>query len=242
MSGNDLEFVFFHVGTDLSLPSFLIKSIRKTNPGSTVTQLSDTSSPQLTDTDRIYRYEFSHQAMMMARAEAYANLPASGAMRVFLDTDMLVVNEITPAMFSTAADIYLCRRYFDKEKLVNVNFRGMAMAEYSGVTLDIAWPYLGCFLATRSQHCLQIIYQSMKKMAPKYQNWYGDQIALKELSNRSDIKLASLSENHFGHLSDGLAETMQGVINKSIYILHFKGNRKSRLGEFYATIFGDVTR
>ena len=113
MSGKDIEFVFFHVGTDLSLPRFLINSIRKTNPESTITQLSDASSPQLTDIDQIYRYEFSHQAMMMARAEAYANLPPSGAIRVFLDTDMLVVNEITPSLFSTAAEIYLCRRYFD---------------------------------------------------------------------------------------------------------------------------------
>lgn len=237
MSGKDIEFVFFHVGADLSLPRFLINSIRKTNPESTITQVSDASSPQLTDTDQIYRYEFSHQAMMMARAEAYANLPPSGAIRVFLDTDMLVVNEITPSLFSSAAEIYLCRRYFDKEKLVNVNFRGMEMTEYSGVTLDTAWPYLGCFMATRQQYCLQVIYQLMTEMAPKYQNWYGDQIALRQLTERQEMKLASVSENHFGHLCDNLAYTMNGIRDRAIKVLHFKGTRKNKLGLLYDSIF-----
>jgi len=236
MNGKDIEFVFFHVGTDLSLPRFLINSIRKTNPESTITQLSDASSPRLTDTDQIYRYEFSHQAMMMARAEAYANLPPSGAIRVFLDTDMLVVNEITPSLFSTAAEIYLCRRYFDKEKLVNINFGGMEMTEYSGVTLDTAWPYLGCFLATRNQHCLEIIYQLMKEMTPKYQHWYGDQIALRQLAERQDIKLASVSENYFGHLCDNVTDMMKGIRDRTIKILHFKGSRKNKIGLLYDSI------
>ena len=77
----------------------------------------------------------------------------------------------------------------------------------------------------------------MKEMAPKYQNWYGDQIALRQFTERHEIKLASVSENHFGHLCDNFAYTMNGIRDRAIKILHFKGTRKNKLGLFYDSIF-----
>ena len=221
-----LEFVFFHVGENIELPATLVASIKISNPSAKIVQLTDLTSPVITAVDTAHRYPVNRDAIMMARAEAYANLAPTGALRVFLDTDMLVVNRINPNDFDSSK-IYLCKRFFEKNNKVNINFRGMGMREYAGKTLDQAWPYLGCFMAARDNQLLKKIYKLMLELEPKYQVWYGDQTALRIFAESNVSSVREVSEFEYAHLFDvdneGIADHVK---RKAIKIIHFKGARK----------------
>ena len=235
----DIEFVFFHVGEDISLPSSLVSSIKQTNPKSTILQLTDLVSPEVNGVNEVHRYQLPTEFIMMARSEAYANLPSSTNLRVFLDTDMLVVNELQTQEFQETCDVYFCRRFYDTDRPVNIDFRDMAMHEYSGVTMGEAWPFLGCFIASRDSTYLGKIHGEMKRLDSKYQKWYGDQIALAKLARQGYANVGEVSEEVYAHLYDGnLEKLMSSIFQGAVKIIHFKGIRKQHLQKVAMAIFG----
>jgi hypothetical protein len=235
---SDLELVFFHVGDDIELPKMLVTSIKSTNPLATITQLTDVTSPAVPGVHTIHRHPIKRDALMMARAGAYAQLKPTGTLRLFIDTDMLVVNELFTSDFNERSEIYLCRRHFDRHSLVNINFRGMNMREYADKTLDEAWPFLGCFIATRTDKWLAKAYQTMIGFEEKYQSWYGDQTALRMLAEEGMEITGTVSEREYAHLFDGnTSETLRLIKDNQIKIIHFKGNRKQYMPELASLLF-----
>ncbi len=228
---SDIEFRFFHVGRDSLLPDLLVRSIRLTNPGSRIVHLSDHITPGIRHVDEVHRVSCDEN-MMLSRARAYCDLPLNESIKtIFLDTDMLVIGRIFAREFQTS-ELTLCRRYFNRGSLVNVDFRGMGMTEYAGMTLDEAWPYLGCFMLAESIRPLKMIYDEMMSLPAKYLVWYGDQIALKRYAAANPEKVLEVSESVFGALPDGLMETRHNSRNVEAKVLHFKGARKSLMLDY----------
>jgi len=237
-SSDDLEFVFFHVGDDIELPAMLVTSIKATNPLAAITQLTDLTSPVVPGVHTVNRHAIRRDALMMARADSYARLKPTGALRLFIDTDMLVVSEIHANHFNEQLEIYLCRRHFDRNSPVNISFRDMNMRENTGKTLDQAWPFLGCFIATRTDKWLSWIYQKMLRLEKKYQSWYGDQTALRVLAEQEIGITGTVSERDYAYLFDGnTREIFKLLNNKQIKILHFKGNRKQYMQTVASLLF-----
>lgn len=235
---DELELVFFHVGDDVEMPAMLVASIKATNPRAAITQLTDLTSPIVRGVHTVHRNPITRDALMMARADAYARLKPTGALRLFIDTDMLVVNEIDANHFSEQMEIYLCRRHFNRNSLVSINFRDMNMREYAGKTLDQAWPFLGCFIATRTDKWLSRVYQTMLRFEDKYQSWYGDQTALRMLAEEEIRITGMVSERDYAHLFDGnTSEILKLIESKQIKILHFKGSRKQHMPAVASLLF-----
>jgi hypothetical protein len=236
--GASLEFVFFHIGDNTELPAMLVASIKASNPLAAITQLTDLTSPIVPGVHTVHRYLIRRDALMMARADAYARLKPTGALRLFIDTDMLVVNEIHANHFNEQLDIYLCRRHFDRNRPVNISFRDMSMQEYAGKTLDHVWPFLGCFIATRTDKWLSWVYKTMLGFEDKYQSWYGDQTALRMLAEKEARITGMVSEQNYAHLFDGNTSEIFKLIDKEkIKIFHFKGNRKQYMPTVASLLF-----
>jgi len=114
----------------------------------------------------------------------------------------------------------------------------MNMRENTGKTLDQAWPFLGCFIATRTDKWLSWIYQKMLRLEKKYQSWYGDQTALRVLAEQEIGITGTVSERDYAYLFDGnTREIFKLLNNKQIKILHFKGNRKQYMQTVASLLF-----
>jgi hypothetical protein len=232
-----ITYVFFHVGNDPTMAEMLVSSIRHSDPRASVEQLTDLRTSVINGVDRIHRFDVQHLPIMLARSIAYSRMPESDGMRVFIDTDMLLLRPISEKDFPLAADVFLCRRYFNRDQYVNVNFNNMAMLEYEGYTLDRAWPYLGCFLATRSSSVLATLSSFVSELPTKYQQWYGDQIALKYLASLPRLAVQEISELNYAHLVNANVNEYEGQLAASeIKLLHFKGTRKRFMRDYYDSI------
>lgn len=225
-------FNFFHSGLDTKLPECLVRSIKISNPTAKIRQLSDLDTPLIAGVDDCVRLAGSKEHIMLFRARAYAELKFDDALNIFVDTDMLVIRQISPHSFPPGK-ITVCERFFDKNSMVNTDFKGMGMFEYVNKSLYEAWPYLGCFLATRTSAPLVELYYLMQSLEPKYKDWYGDQIALKSYVEREKEKICTVSERRFAYLPDSMNDWGLVCEDDDICLVHFKGLRKKLMPEFF---------
>lgn len=237
------EFCFFHIGSNTDLPDLLAASIRKTNPNALISQLTDSRTPAAAGIDRCIRREGNMANLMYCRADAYARHTMDAEVCVFLDTDMLVTEAFDQMDFTTAHDIYLCRRFFNKNTLVNVDFRNMGMHEYTGKTLEQAWPYLGCMIICKSIEPMKVVREHMDDLPEKYKSWYGDQIALSRLKGDSRCLVGEISEYNYANINGERYEgrSTRDTATNLIRALHFKGQRKHSMRPvFERLIRGDT--
>ena len=105
------QFVYFHVGSDIALPTLLVRSIRATNRNALIYQCSDTTSPAAAGVDHIFRIPGDTSKLIAYRAQAYAELKLTDA-AIYLDTDMLVVAPFDVSDLVKNHDVALCLREF----------------------------------------------------------------------------------------------------------------------------------
>lgn len=226
-----ITFNFFHIGKDVRQPTLMAASIRTTNPLARIRQLTDISTPQVDGVDECHRIEGDRSSLMLFRAKAYSLARLADGVNLFVDTDMLVLREISSEEFDSAKQFFVCRRHFNRDALVNINFHGMQMNEFAGKTLDTAWPYLGCFIAARRSGALHEIYEAMQKLPQKYQYWYGDQIALKYCATKLSGSIGSVSEYQYAFLPDDECAVEAACLDDRVKIIHFKGARKKMMSD-----------
>ena len=94
-----MNFAFFWVGEDISIPSYLVQSIRFIyGDDVTILQLSDSTTPRINGVTEVLRKNLS-KFIMLARLEAYT-LVDSKDTTCFLDADSLLINKIKLPSFS----------------------------------------------------------------------------------------------------------------------------------------------
>lgn len=219
-------FVFFHVGGDTSLPEMLVASIHRTNPGAPVIHLSDFRTPRVPGVDGRMDFEGERGRIMRFRYECYAAaVERIEGVSILLDTDMLVVDRIdTRALFDARTEAVVCERFFSRDAPVNVDFRQMNMTEFAGMTLAQAWPFMGCFIATRSPRFMRALCDRYDTLQDKYKAWYGDQMALRAVISSGAFTIGMVSESEYACLVDARNPDRQLVAKAKI--LHFKGSAK----------------
>ena len=107
-----MNFVFHHSGYDNTLPSLLVQSISKTNPNSTVVQISDTQTRKVHGVTEHIQFKTTESILSKQRCEMYAKLDINEP-AIYLDADILVIKPITEAEIFGLADVVLCQRYWD---------------------------------------------------------------------------------------------------------------------------------
>jgi hypothetical protein len=221
-------FVFFHVGDDVSAPKLLVKSIRKSNPGSTVIMCTDHNTPKISDVDKTLVAGCDTSKLMTSRVNAFKELSLQTP-AVYLDTDILVTGRIPQLETMTASSVMLCRRSFMRDSAFNTGFRGYDYREHSGKTLDQVYPFLACFTVTGSGLFWSEIALILDNLDEKYAIWYGDQEAIRQWSeNRGMQQTKSLKESAVACLPEYVQK------NTLPLCIHFKGAQRKELMPLWA--------
>lgn len=219
-------YVFFHIGKDSWQPEILVRSIRLCNPNSEIIQVSDQSAASVNGIS--YRQNISGNPanLMTMRLLAFSALKLKKP-AIYLDTDMIVLQECDPIKILDGKKVAMCARSFDKNSIFNSSFRGMDLSEYQGMTLNDVYPYIACSTVTESYIEWATLATMLGELDPKFRVWYGDQEALKLYARVNPASVIFMPEKEFGCLPEHYQNS------SSTKILHFKGEkRKSLMKQF----------
>lgn len=226
-----VDFAFFHVGEDLTLPTMLVDSIKKTNPYSKIIQLTDFITPQVNFSDEIQRFRGNKENIMYFRSETYlkANFKKP---TLFLDTDMLVIKEINENKIFSDKNYVFCERYYDG--IINPNYLKINKLEkYTGQTWKQFCPYLGCLIGAKDKKIFKEIYNNYNKLDNEYKKWNGDQMALNETFKKFK-EIGLVSEQYYAY------PIYKGEEFDKVFIIHFKGNKKDKMKFYYDKFFNKI--
>ncbi len=223
-SGTPQTFVFFHIGTDISMPAMLVETIRLTNADAEIIQCSDENSPAVPGVSRVDRGEYNPNQLMIGRLEAFSQL-ALGTPALYLDTDMLVIRPINVRALLNQLRVSFCHRSFNFYGPFIGAQRGLDFSEYAGKPLGEVYPYVACATATIDHTVWGELAQTLDRLDPKFKIWYGDQEAMKVWAAENPGAFSTHPEEVFGCLPEEKTHL------KLAHILHFKGAHRKPLME-----------
>jgi hypothetical protein len=212
-----LDIMFLNVGSDTEYAEILCRSVKNTNPKSKTIQVTDVTSTAVNGVDEIIRFDGNSEDMMLFRSQAFSRVQITRP-TLFLDTDMIVLQELPDLQ-----GVGLCQREFGIDDLVNPDFKGLEFSEHKWKTFGDVYPILGCTIFSSGPNIWKKVYNVQKKLKPKYWSWYGDQEALRIISER-DSSYIKLKESDYACLSEYYKS------NWIPRIVHFKGKaRKAQM-------------
>ena len=214
------NFVFFHVGDDISYPQKMVKSLLRYNPDANIIMCTDKDTPDVMGVCDRQEFEVDRENLMYSRMKAFAELgmvePA-----VYLDTDMIFTDQVSVLDMLGDNDVALCSRSFGGDAEFNIEQRGIRFDEYKGKTLGELYPYLGCMVVTKNCYPWDEMLSIYKSLDPKFKKWYGDQEVLREFAKKN--KFTEISERVYGCLPEHKHDGAK--------ILHYKGPSRKPLFE-----------
>jgi hypothetical protein len=153
-----VDFAFFHVGEDFTLPKMLCESIKITNPNSNIIQLTDKRTPILCKlVSKFLRVDGNKDNLMFLRSKAYQSYKIDKP-TLFLDTDMLVIKEIDGNKIFNDKNYIFLERFYDA--LINPEYLKLhKLEQYNGKTWKQFCPYLGCLIGAKDQIILREIHK-----------------------------------------------------------------------------------
>ncbi len=216
-----MNFAFLQIG-ELTLPTLLVKSIRKYIPNAYIIQISDLKTGKVEGVDKIYRYDGDTSNLMTFRLESHANLDIT-EQTIFLDTDMLIL-KFFPLSDFASCDVVLCEREFGLDGIVNTKYNGMNMTMYQNKSFQEVWPFLGCLNIVKNKSFWSGCSDILSNLDPQFHFWYGDQEAIKIFVRNNPLL-------NYGMAKESLFACLPEYINleKLPYIAHFKGKARKGL-------------
>jgi hypothetical protein len=214
------NFVFFHVGQDISGPQKMVKSLLRHNPNANVIMCTDKDTPDVMGITERREFVVDRENLMYSRMEAFAGLNFAEP-ALYIDTDMIFMDRVVVKEFLQDYAVALCRREFGKDAVFNVEQRGMRFDEYEGKTLDELYPYVGCAVATINGYPWEEMLKIYKTLPEKFKKWYGDQEVLRKYVESCEV--CEMSESIIGCLPEHKHDGAK--------ILHFKGPSRKPLFE-----------
>lgn len=216
---NKFDFVFFHVGDNL-YPTLLTKSIKKFNPESKIFYITDKKSKDIEGVTNTIRIESSTKDLMVSRLLGFFQLKLNSP-AIYIDTDVLIINKIPNELFNQN-DVYLCKRSFGIDILINPSFKGINLSEYKDKTFGEVYPFVACFTYTANYKFWEECYKILINLNKKFHYWYGDQEALRIINDQKKFNI--------GYLDESLICSPPEIINKNkVYSIHFKGFQRKKL-------------
>ena len=209
---------FMHIGNDVTLPTIMVRSVRRHNPGFRIVQVADPGSPRIEGVDAVERQLMTDRNVMLFRMRCFAALKTAGP-TWFLDTDMICNR---PLVYEGEAqpEVAVCVREFDRDVVFNHRFGGMDLSEYEGRTLGSLYPYVGCATLLNNSSFWVECLENMEALDPKFFNWYGDQEAIRNVVESGRHRVAGLPESLYACLPEYETAAAPPVVS------HYKGARK----------------
>lgn len=220
------NFVFMHVGDDISVPQKMIKSLLRYNPNANVIMLTDKDTPDVMGVTERHEYDLNREELMTSRIKAFAQLNLD-VPALYIDTDMIFRDRVVVADILGDNAVVMCRREFQGEAMFNINQRGISFEEYADKTIDEVYPFIACATATRDASPWQEMLGWFDELDPKYRKWYGDQELLKLYAKKKKrsrkYKCSTMPESVYGCLPEFDTGTAK--------IMHYKGPTRKQLFE-----------
>jgi len=169
-----LNVTFLHVGKDVDMPTKMVASVKEVMPNVNIIQLSDMNTPIIKGVNTIIRKEYNG-LIMLFRLEHLASLRGNW---ITLDTDMIIKKDLSH-VFDQDFDVALTRRY------------GVIM-DTNGNDLVKIMPYNAGVMFSKNHEFWKDALEALKTFKKETHEWYGDQLAIKFISDKNQYKVLEL--------------------------------------------------
>lgn len=171
-------------------------------------------APRIHGVDELIRAPMN-EGRMLYRARRLAEIEPP---YVMLDTDMLIKEDISEGL---------------EDCDVALTWRAKHRIYVEDNKPPIAMPYNGGVVFVNNQEFMKDCLRRMEGMEPKLQDWYGDQIALRDAVNSGRYKVKELKDVKWNFVPDSEGHDLLGV-----RIYHYKGLRKRFMPNAFKRMFG----
>jgi hypothetical protein len=225
-----LQFAFFWVGQNISIPSLLVKSIRISFKNEAfIYQLTDNQTPYIEGVDKAIRGALPKD-IMLARLKAYSNLKTDKP-TCFLDADSLVLQKFSLPDFNQYRAFIIKR--LDQTSLINHNFPEFYPEFINQKFFDLMPIFFGFIATSNGGVFFKKLLANAKKMPARFHRWYGDQMSLAEEWRKKESDFLVLSQNEYLFIVKENID-LSLLINQNTKIITFKGSEaKSHILESY---------
>jgi hypothetical protein len=222
---NKFDFVFFHVG-DTFYPTLLTKSIKKFNPDSKIFYITDKKNKNIEGVTNTIRIDCNTEDLMTSRLLGFSELRLNSP-AIYIDSDVLISKNIPNELFNKN-QIYLCKRSFMIDSIINISFKNMDLSEYKNKTLGEVYPFIACFTYASNYKFWEECYNILINLNKKFHYWYGDQEALRIVDSQKKFNTGYLNENLICSTPEMLSKPSE------VYSIHFKGPNRKKLMPIFA--------
>ena len=224
------QIIFYWVGNNLKVPSFLVKSLRiifKNNIK--ITQISDEITNKIEGIDEIKRYQSTNK-LMTDRIYGYSKIDTINNNTLFLDADTLCLNKINFDQYETG--IYLLER--ESNPMINHQYPQL-YPEFEKKYFKEVMPFLaGVVLIKQTNNFFIDAYNKIIELPIRFQEWYGDQYIIKQMYDETPDKFKLLNKDFIYMLEfDGKNKNIQLNLKKQNKLLTFKGSSKKLIEPIY---------
>lgn len=225
-----LQFAFFWVGQNISIPSLLVKSIRISFKNEAfIYQLTDNQTPYIEGVDKTIRGALPKD-IMLARLKAYSNLKTDKP-TCFLDADSLVLQKFSLPDFNQYRAFIIKR--LDQTSLINHNFPEFYPEFINQKIFDLMPIFFGFIATSNGGDFFKKLLANAKKMPTRFHRWYGDQMSLAEEWRKKESDFLVLSQDEYLFIVKEKVD-LSLLINLNTKIITFKGlEAKSLILESY---------
>ncbi len=221
-NNSKLQFAFFWVGEDISIPSALVASIRFIyDKEAYIYQLTDKKTKSIEGVDEILRDELPNE-IMLGRLKAYSLIDSQN-MTLFLDADSLVINKLKLPDFNKFK-AFLVKRD-DKTSIINHNYPEYYPEFVNQKFIDIMPILFGLIVTPDGGKLFNNLFEIASKLPDRFHRWYGDQMALayEWNKNKENYFLIEQQEYLFITRISLNKKNLEYLIKNNVKIITFKG-------------------
>ncbi len=217
-----LQFAFFWVGQDISIPLALVDSIRLTyGEQAYIYQLSDKKTESIKGVNEIIRDELPNE-IMLARLKAYSLIKTQNT-TLFLDADSLVIQKLKLPDFNKFKACLVKRD--DQTSILNHNYPEYYPEFFNQKIIDIMPILFGLIVTPDGGKLFDELFKNALKLPDRFHRWYGDQMAMAQewIKNKENYLLLKQEEYLFVTRTSLKKAQLEVLMKNGVKIITFKG-------------------
>jgi hypothetical protein len=222
-----LQFAFFWVGKDISIPSALVASIRFIyDKEAYIYQLSDIKTECIKGVDETLRDELPNE-IMLARLKAYSLIDTQNT-TLFLDADSLLINKLKLPDFNKFKALLVRRD--DQVSILNHNYPEYYPEFFNQKIIDIMPILFGLIITPNGGKLFNELLEIAIKLPDRFHRWYGDQMAMayEWNKNKDDYLLIKQEEYLFVTRTALKKHQLEHLVQNKVKIITFKGPKSKQ--------------
>ena len=217
-----LQFAFFWVGENISIPSALVGSIRFIyGEEAYVYQLTDKKTDSVKGVDKIIRDELPND-IILARLKAYSLIKTQNT-TLYLDADSLVIQKLKLPDFNKFVACLVKRD--DETSIIYDNWPEYYPEFSNQKAIDVMPILFGCIITPDGGKLFDGLFKNVLKLPDRFHRWYGDQMAIAQewIKNKENYFLLKQEEYLFVTKSPLKKVQLKNLIKNGTKIITFKG-------------------